>query len=251
MKKQILYSTLLFISTFGAWADAEIKFTKMIHDFGLITQGKNAEYVFEFENTGDDTLVLQNVRPGCGCTTPRYSTQPIPPGETGEIQVIFNSTGKHGEFNKTVTITSNAINNQEVIYIRGVIVEPNDEAATAKLKNANIALDREVYKIGQIENSTTSNFEITVKNTGSDTLKIIDVKSGCQCIKYSFNQTNGVLPGQSGTLKLEYTPREIGPIESIIVIRTNSKNSETKNLLVTGTSINSAVPTSIMLNQGR
>lgn len=76
-------------------------------DLGTITQGDTIMHVYNFKNTGNMPLVLSNVNASCGCTTPSYSKEPVAPGEKGFITVKFNSKGKEGKLNKTVTAYAN------------------------------------------------------------------------------------------------------------------------------------------------
>lgn len=78
------------------------------HDFGDIFQGDKVEHVFEFENTGNEPLIITNVQTTCGCTAPEWPRDPIAPGQSGKIKVVFNSTGKIGRQNKVITVVSNA-----------------------------------------------------------------------------------------------------------------------------------------------
>ena len=76
-------------------------------DLGTLVQGDTIMHVYNFKNTGNMPLVLSNVNASCGCTTPSYSTEPVAPGERGFITVKFNSKGKEGKLNKTVTAYAN------------------------------------------------------------------------------------------------------------------------------------------------
>ena len=76
-------------------------------DLGKIYQGDTIMHTYKFKNTGNMPLVLSNVSASCGCTTPSYSTDPVQPGESGYIKVKFNSKGKEGKLNKTVTAYAN------------------------------------------------------------------------------------------------------------------------------------------------
>lgn len=76
-------------------------------DLGTLTQGDTIMHVYNFKNTGNMPLVLSNVNASCGCTTPSYSTEPVAPGGRGFITVKFNSKGKEGKLNKTVTAYAN------------------------------------------------------------------------------------------------------------------------------------------------
>lgn len=76
------------------------------HDFGKIKQGVPATHEFKFTNKGKVPLVITNVQPSCGCTTPDWSKEPIPPGQQGFIKATFNAAAA-GAFNKTITVTAN------------------------------------------------------------------------------------------------------------------------------------------------
>src|SRR5688572_13233200 len=87
----------------------EITFETIVIDYGTIEQSSDGSRVFKFKNTGKQPLILSNVIGSCQCTVPTYSKEPINPGQTGEIKVQYN-TKNVGAFEKTVTVTSNAIN---------------------------------------------------------------------------------------------------------------------------------------------
>ena len=78
------------------------------HDFGTIIEGEKVTHVYKFKNTGAVPLIIETVRPSCGCTAPNWSKEPVPVGGTGEVEVVFDSKGKPNAQNKTVTVTSNA-----------------------------------------------------------------------------------------------------------------------------------------------
>jgi hypothetical protein len=109
---------------------ADYKFEKEVHDFGSIKEGVQAEYTFKFTNTGKEPLVISNVQASCGCTTPKWTKEPVKPGESGTVTAIYNSKGRPGTFNKAITITSNAKTPQKVLFIKGnVDVESSNESA--------------------------------------------------------------------------------------------------------------------------
>ena len=77
------------------------------HDFGTIKEGEKVSYLYKFKNTGEVPLIIENVRPSCGCTAPNWSKEPIPVGGEGSVEVVFDSKGKPNAQNKTVTVTAN------------------------------------------------------------------------------------------------------------------------------------------------
>lgn len=77
------------------------------HDFGEIEQGAIMEYNFKFTNTGTKDLIIQDAITSCGCTVPEWPKEPIKPGATGFMKVVFNSKGKFGYQEKEITIKAN------------------------------------------------------------------------------------------------------------------------------------------------
>jgi hypothetical protein len=88
-----------------------ITWEKKTHDFGTLIQGDKAEHTFYFTNTGNEPLIITNVQIDCGCTKAKgWPRDPIPPRGSGEITVSFDTVGKTGIQNKTVTLVTNAVN---------------------------------------------------------------------------------------------------------------------------------------------
>ena len=93
---------------------AKIRFEEMEHQYGTIMKGSDGNCEFKFWNDGNEPLILQNVKASCGCTTPSYTQKPVMPGQSGVISVHYN-TNNVGGFSKTVTVTSNAVDNPRVV----------------------------------------------------------------------------------------------------------------------------------------
>lgn len=98
-----------------------IKFLETSHDFGNINEGTYAKYSFKFFNTGDKPLVLKSVNPSCGCTAPTWPKQPIMPGDSASVSVIFNTRGFGGNnFHKSITVTTNMEKDGVIVlFIKG------------------------------------------------------------------------------------------------------------------------------------
>jgi len=101
-----------------------ITFDKVTHDYGEIEQHGNGRCEFKFTNEGKEPLILSNVRSSCGCTVPEWPKKPIAPGEEGTIEVTFNSAGKQGLQNKTITLVANTLPNRYVLAIKGEVLAP-------------------------------------------------------------------------------------------------------------------------------
>jgi hypothetical protein len=79
-----------------------------VYDFGTRSEGEKVAFSFRFRNSGKKPLIITGTHAGCGCTQPEKPEQPVPPGETGEIKVVFDSKGKSGRQEKFITVESNA-----------------------------------------------------------------------------------------------------------------------------------------------
>ncbi len=101
-----------------------LTFEKESYDFGKIKQGETVQYSFKFTNTGKTPLIISNATATCGCTVPETPKEPIMPGATASIKVVFDSTGKMGMQDKIVTVTSNGNPAINEVHIVGEITQP-------------------------------------------------------------------------------------------------------------------------------
>ena len=106
------------VETAVATATTILTVDRMEHDFGKIPDTAPVETSFVITNDGDEPLLITNAQGSCGCTVPEYPKDPIPPGESRDMKVSFNPTGKEGVNNKTVTITANTEPATTIIYVK-------------------------------------------------------------------------------------------------------------------------------------
>ncbi|WP_207427220.1 DUF1573 domain-containing protein [Pedobacter sp. SYSU D00535] len=98
-----------------------IKYENDTYDFGKATDGEKVAYDFKFTNTGKTPLIISNASATCGCTVPDYPREPIPPGASAAIKVVFDTANKTGMQRKVVTITSNANPSTSEVYLVGEV----------------------------------------------------------------------------------------------------------------------------------
>ncbi len=122
-------SLVLFIAAGSVALPASISAAPQIavdsadFDVGVIKEGYSTSirHSFLVTNPGDSLLLIEEVRPGCGCTTVGFDSV-ISPGKIGRIKVEVNTEHfSEGEFQKKISITSNAPNNSPfILTIRGI-----------------------------------------------------------------------------------------------------------------------------------
>jgi hypothetical protein len=132
MKKAIFSIGLMLCVAIGANAQEtttpnpvnpnapKFKFESEVIDYGTIEHNADGNREFKFTNTGKEPLIISNAVGSCGCTTPTWPHEPIKPGATAVIKVHY-ATDRVGQFEKTVTLTSNADTPSKVIKIKGVV----------------------------------------------------------------------------------------------------------------------------------
>jgi len=104
-----------------------MEFAEDTHDFGQMVQGEKVSYTFNFKNNGKADLVISSAAGSCGCTVPEYPKTAVPPGATGYVKVTFDSSGKQGHQDKTVTLVANTIPNSKVLHITATVDIPEDK----------------------------------------------------------------------------------------------------------------------------
>lgn len=92
-------------------------------NFGKVSDGEKVEFNYRFKNTGTKPLVVTGTSASCGCTIPEKPEQPILPGATGFIKIVFNSKGRVGTAHKTITVTANTIPPFPELLLTGEVIK--------------------------------------------------------------------------------------------------------------------------------
>lgn len=103
-----------------------LAFEKVEHDFGTIREGEKVSYTFKFKNTGEAPLIVQSVQPSCGCTAPDWTRDPVGVNANGVVKVEFDSNGKPGIQNKTITVNANTWPKQQVLRFKAMVTPKSD-----------------------------------------------------------------------------------------------------------------------------
>jgi len=118
----LLLSSFSHISAQDAAKPASgIEWTSTTVDFGKIEQGKPVSAEFEFKNPTMVPLIINSVRPTCGCTIADYPKEPILPGKSGKIAVTYNAASG-GAFTKAIVVTTNATEGNTSLIIKGEVI---------------------------------------------------------------------------------------------------------------------------------
>lgn len=104
--------------------EPKFQFSEEEWDFGTLVDGEMVSHTFRFKNIGNADLVISSATASCGCTIPKYTKKPIAPGESGEIEVTFNSAGKASGVpnTKDITVIANTNPVQTILRIKSVVM---------------------------------------------------------------------------------------------------------------------------------
>ena len=136
MKNSALTFITLFISffIFSQEKQAEIKFEVKTIDYGEVEFESDGKRVFKFKNVGTAPLIFKRISSSCGCTIPKKPEKPIEPGDSGEIEVEYD-TKRVGIFMKAISVVSNSKNSSIVLRIKGEVLEEEDEEEDEEKNN--------------------------------------------------------------------------------------------------------------------
>lgn len=223
---------LLFV--FSSLSIAQLVNPKLVlqqseYDFGDIVKGEIVSHVFVLSNSGGGLLKLSKVKPSCGCTAAMPEKSELGPGESTNLTVSFNSSGRNGNQKKLVRIESNDPENpQQIITIKGNVV------ATEVIQKANPILNftETQHDFGKITEGEVVKHTFKFQNNGKATLKISDIKTSCGCAA-ALVSNEKIEPGEEGTLKVELdTKNRQGKMSRTITVTSNDPKEPTKILTV-------------------
>ena len=122
-----------------------IEWAETKHDFGDIEQQDRVTHIFKFTNVGDAPLVILSAKGSCGCTVPHWPKVPVLPGESSEIEVMFDSTGKIGRISKRIAVVANTSPGSTQLQITGNVVDRTNQQS-AREKASKERRDREAIE---------------------------------------------------------------------------------------------------------
>ena len=161
-----------------------IEFSKKVHNFGKISVNDGIKHcTFEFRNTSDKPVVINNIITSCGCTEPKWPKKPIMPGEGGKVEVTYlNDQGPY-PFDKSLTVYTSASTKPIILRISGLAYE--NERSIKEMFPVSIGplgVKKDMVRAGQIAqgNMKGGNFQVANTSNKSVTVKFADVTPGLE-----------------------------------------------------------------------
>ncbi len=222
MIKHIL-SIVLLLSAVGLaqMIPPKVASQQMEYDWGEVSRGDHVKYNFVVSNVGGDLLKIEDVRASCGCTAAKPEKSDLAPGESTNINVDFNSTGRSGRQTKYITVKTNDPDKPEIRFkFTGVVVDPG--AKSGNLTDSPIMYFAETqHDFGKVQEGDTVKYTFNFKNKGNAPLKIRDIKTSCGCTA-ALVSSERIEPGKEGTLNVALnTSHRSGKMSRRVTIYSN------------------------------
>ena len=228
MKKGLFTMVLAMMVSAIAAQEPVITYERTSHDFGKINEADGrVTTVFEFTNEGMAPLVLSNVRASCGCTTPKWTREPIEPGKKGEITVTYNPNGRPGRFQKTITVTSNATEPSTKLTIKGeVIPKPAKPVNNYPVKMGDLSLKSDFVNFGNIKKGTKAEKELEYANLTDHEITVDISTLTKDAYLYGLPTLMTIKPGESGKFLIGMDSEAAhiyGPLSTKAYVSVNGK----------------------------
>lgn len=227
--KRIIVLAAFLLCNMAAYAQSKavITFDKRVHDFGEILAGSGpASYTFTFTNDGDEPLLITNAKATCGCTVPKWTKDPIMPGEKGEIQVTFTTTrvASPKPFSKGINVMSNGNPKSLVLTIKGHVVAKLTPFSKGQLSSTSIDIGE--YR----KKSVSTSFEIM--NEGDADMKIVEILAPDFVSVQPM--CNTIVGGGKVTVNVEVNTKGKDIVEDDIIIKTDSEKTPELKITLLG-----------------
>jgi hypothetical protein len=192
------------------------------YDWGTVDQGDKVTHSFKFKNTGDDTLIIFNVRSSCGCTAALASRDHLAPGEVGEITTTFDSAGRSKKQRKSVNVATNDPETPTFTFVlEGHIKVPFE------IKPSYLTFQT-------VTKGTSSTSEVTLTNNLDSTIELGTPESPNKELEIKLGKSE-LKPGESITITGTFTPVETrGRLTGTVVIPFAGEDSKTVKIRVWG-----------------
>jgi len=112
---------LLLVCSVKLTAQAQLKFTNAKQNFGFVKKGEQVKLTYQFTNTGNQPLLITETKVECSCTKVSFSKEPVLPGKTANIEVVFDTSPTYDRQDRTVEVFSNGTGSPQKIRFKGVV----------------------------------------------------------------------------------------------------------------------------------
>ncbi len=147
-------------------ADAEVSFSSMDYDFGVIHEEEGpVTGRVTMVNLGPGPTYIRNVRTTCGCTGASFAEGMIEEGDSTVVSFTYDPDRRPGNFDKHVKVFVGQDNKMHVIRIKGkVMASRRTIAANFPDSIGDLHMSTKVIDGGELVSGESRNYFVTLYN---------------------------------------------------------------------------------------
>lgn len=233
IRSLLLVGAMLFAADVAMAQSGKVEFESTSFDFGIIEEGEEATHTFVFTNVGDAPVSLVDVRPSCGCTTPRWTREPVAPGATGNVTAIYHSEGRPGPFDKGITIHTDGEPEVLQLRIRGDV----SPVQLAGERLGNLVVSTETVQFSGLRVGPPGVASFRIQNAGSTPIRVDSVLSDSPVLFADYGGRT-LSPGQTDEITLILETDDLAAGQSVsygFTLVTDDATAPRKVLTAVGT----------------
>ena len=167
-------------------------------DFGYAPLGAVVSHTFWIKSIGDSDLVINEVKPGCGCTKAPLEKNTIKPGDSARLEIIFTSKNYRDLVTKKIKIKSNASQQDRELTIMADLI--SDPAGTSPVVFTPMELD-----ISPLSARPRTEMPFVISNKTNTWLQLRLLEWPRELLE--LNLPDSIAPGEEVGALLRLTPR--------------------------------------------
>jgi hypothetical protein len=198
-------------------------------DFGAVSTSSTSMRTLIVQNTGNAALNISSQSIGgmhaADFTVTRPAVSPIAGGGSDYAEIRF-APGATGQRTATLTIQSNDPNQPTILVSLSGI---GSSGAQPRISTNATLLD-----FGTVNVSTISTRDLVITNTGTSTLTLSGQTVSGPMFSLLTASTTTILPSQSGTARVTFTPSAIGTYNGTLEIASNDPSTPSLSIALRG-----------------
>jgi len=130
MMKTIILCLLATVFCEQVSAEPKMEIASHGYDFGIVPQNCTVTYETWLRSTGDDTLVISQIKTGCGCLTAPVDHDLLPSGDSTNVVFHWQTRNQEGPVTLNAYLFSNAGTDPEKISLSAVVTAAFDSTSS-------------------------------------------------------------------------------------------------------------------------
>lgn len=210
MKKNFFLILLVFPISLAVAGSSVSYLTPTLIDFGEVSEGQLLQGEIRFINTGDEEVLVDEVRPSCGCTVTHLDTKTFAPGDTAKIPFTLNTSRFRGTIRKTISIyfKDKNLGSERFVIQAKIITELDLSPSYIHFKDIQANPDTVITQFAKFANNSDVTIKIKTQKYNNDLIRIKPEKFE-------------IPPGETYLVRVELMPKEAKRANTTIIFETD------------------------------